>query len=80
MPSVRASLFFSFADRYGNLAINVLLTVVLARLLSPAETGLYSVAAGLINVAQSFREFGASVYILQEKELTREKLASATGV
>jgi O-antigen/teichoic acid export membrane protein len=73
-------LFFSFAARYGNLAINVLSMVVLARLLSPAETGLYSVAAGLINVAQSFREFGVSAYILQEKDLTREKLASATGV
>jgi O-antigen/teichoic acid export membrane protein len=80
MVDVRASLFFSFAGRYANLAINVILMVALARLLSPAETGLYSIAAGLINIAQSFREFGVSTYILQEKELTREKIASATGV
>lgn len=80
MASVRASLLFSFADRYGNLVINIVSTVALARLLSPVETGLYSIAAGLINIAQSFREFGISTYILQERDLTREKLASATGV
>ena len=79
MASVRASLLFSFADRYGNLVINIISTVALARLLSPVETGLYSIAAGLINIAQSFREFGISTYILQERDLTREKLASATG-
>jgi O-antigen/teichoic acid export membrane protein len=80
MASVRASLFFSFADRYGNLVINIVSTVALARLLSPVETGLYSIAAGLINIAQSFREFGVSTYILQEQDLTREKIASASGV
>jgi len=40
MSNVRRSLFFSFAERYGSLAVNILSTVVLARLLSPAETGL----------------------------------------
>lgn len=80
MTNLRLNLLFSFADRYANLVIGVVSTIILARLLSPAETGLYSVAAGLINIAQSLREFGVSSYILQEKDLTREKIASATCV
>lgn len=73
-------MLFSFIDRYANLFISIVSTIVLARMLTPVETGLYSIAAGFINVAQALREFGASAYILQEKELTREKIASVTGV
>jgi O-antigen/teichoic acid export membrane protein len=54
--------------------------VVLARLLTPLETGLYSVAAGMVNIAQTVRDFGAGNYILQEKELTRSRLAAALWV
>lgn len=80
MTSFRVSLIFSFVERYGNFIIFMFSSIILARLLSPAETGIYSVAAGLINVAQSLRESGVSTYILQEEQLSREKIASATGV
>lgn len=80
MNNIRSSLFFSFAERYGSLVVSIVSTIFLARLLSPAETGLYSVAAALVNIAQSLREFGVNNYIMQVEELTREKLALVTGV
>jgi O-antigen/teichoic acid export membrane protein len=80
VKNIHSSLIFSFAERYSCLFVNVLSTIILARLLSPAETGLYSVAAGLVNIAQALREFGVSNYILQVEEQTREKIALVTGI
>jgi O-antigen/teichoic acid export membrane protein len=54
--------------------------MVLARLLTPVETGLFSVAAGLVNIAQAVRDFGVGNYILQERDLTRSRLAAALWV
>jgi O-antigen/teichoic acid export membrane protein len=80
VTSVRGSLFLSFAEKYSILLINIVATVILARLLTPAETGLYSVAAGLINVAQTLRDFGVGNYIVQESDLTRRRLSTALGI
>jgi O-antigen/teichoic acid export membrane protein len=73
-------MFFSFADKYCSLIINVVSVVILSRILTPAETGLYSVAAGLVNTAQTLRDFGVTNYLLQESELTRARLGTALGI
>ena len=39
--STRNSLFFSFLDRYASLAISVVSSMVIARLLTPAEIGVH---------------------------------------
>src|SRR5260221_3223707 len=73
-------MIFSFADKYCSLIISVVSIVILSRILTPAETGLYSVAAGLVNTAQTLRDFGVTNYILQESELTRARLGTALGI
>ncbi len=80
MHDVRSSILYSFLDRYLNLAIGIASTVILARLLTPGETGLFSIAYGLVNIAQELRNFGTGPYILQERELTDRKIASALGL
>jgi len=80
LASIRRSLLLSFIERYSVLAITLVSTMVLARLLTPGETGLYSVGAALINIAQTFRDFGVATYVLQEEDLTRRRLATALGV
>lgn len=80
MSNVRSSFLLSFVEKYIVLILNIISTVVLARLMTPAETGLFSVASGLINLAQTLRDFGAANYVLQEKELTRDRLATALGI
>jgi O-antigen/teichoic acid export membrane protein len=77
---VRRSLILSFVEKYSVLAITIVSTVVLARLLTPLETGLYSVAAGMVNLAQMVRELGVGTYIVQEQELTPARLGTALGI
>ncbi len=76
-PSVRGALAWSFAERYLSLLITVPATMILARLLTPTQVGVYSLCAVVTNLASILRDFGVSEYLIQERELTREKLRSA---
>lgn len=74
--SARTALAFAFLDRYASLLIAVLSSMVIARLLSPAETGTFGVAMGLIAFISTVRDMGAGQYLLQEKELTQDRIAA----
>jgi O-antigen/teichoic acid export membrane protein len=80
MSSAKRSLIFSFVTQYAELAIQFVAVLVLARLLSPKEIGTYSVAAFLMTILHVFRDFGVARYVVQETELTAEKIRSAIGV
>jgi O-antigen/teichoic acid export membrane protein len=41
---------------------------------------LYSVAAGIVGIAQALRDFGVSNFIIQAKDLSRDQLATAIGL
>lgn len=55
-------------------------SVLLARILSPTEIGVYSMTVVFVNLAHVFRDFGVTTYLQREPELTPEKIRSATGV
>lgn len=74
--TLRKSLLWSLLDRYASLAIGIVSTMVLARLLTPAELGTYSVAMALVSVAATLRDVGAGNYLVQEKDLTVERVRS----
>lgn len=59
---------------------NFALTVILARILTPADVGIFSMSAVLIGVAHVFRDFGVTAYLKQEKELTEKTLRGAIGL
>jgi O-antigen/teichoic acid export membrane protein len=75
----RMSFLFSFAEKYTLLLLNTAGAMVLARLLTPSEVGVYAVGAVLVGLAQVLRDFGVGPYVIQEKELTDEKLRAALG-
>ncbi len=77
---VRRSLAASFFGQYLTVFIQFGSSLVLARLLSPAEIGVYSVAVVIFSFAHVFRDFGVTNYLIQEKDLTPEKVRSAAGV
>lgn len=77
MNIVRRSLFFSFAEKYSGIVIQFVTTIVLARLLTPEQLGVFSVAAVVISLAHMFRDFGIAQYIVQETDLTRARLQCA---
>lgn len=77
MDSVKKSLLFSFSQKYSEILVGFVSTLILARLLTPEEVGIYSVIATITVVAHMVRDFGVSNYIVQERELTDEKVISA---
>jgi O-antigen/teichoic acid export membrane protein len=75
--SVRSSLLYSAADSYVSAGTYLLSAVVISRLLTPEEIGIFSVAAAFAAFAATFRDFGVAEYLIQEKELTNDKIRSA---
>ena len=78
--SVRGAMVWSFAERFANLGVTLLSTMILARLLTPAQVGVFSLCASVTAVAGILRDFGVSEYINQEKDLSDDKLRAAFGI
>jgi O-antigen/teichoic acid export membrane protein len=80
MSTLRNSLVWSFAERYLSLLITIGSTLILARILTPTQIGIFSMCAAVTAVAGILRDFGISEYLIQEKDLTRQKLKAALGI
>lgn len=78
--SVRQVLAFSFLDRYAGLLIHTAASMVLARLLTPAEIGVYSVAMVLMALVSNFRDMGAGQFLVRHKALTTEAMRATFTV
>lgn len=80
MANLRRSLIINFFSSSGAAALQFIVSVLLARMLSPSEIGVYSMTVVFVNIAHMFRDFGVSTYIQREAELTDQKMRSAIGV
>ncbi|TXL65954.1 lipopolysaccharide biosynthesis protein [Zeimonas arvi] len=80
MASVRTSLALSFAERYVLIALSFVSNILIARLLSPEQIGLFSVTLAVIGVAQVIRDFGLGSYLIQEHGLTEAHVRTAFGM
>lgn len=77
MSQVRKSILLSFGQNYIGFALQFLSSVIISRLLTPAEIGIFSVAMVFIGFAHVLRDFGVGSYIVQEKNLTQDKIRAA---
>ncbi len=75
--SIRRSLAFSIIDRYASIALSFAMTIILARLLTPKDFGIFSIAMSFVILANAFRDFGTGSYLLQAKHVTDERLQAA---
>lgn len=78
--SARLSFLLSFAEKYTLLVLNTIGAMVLARLLTPAEVGVYAVGAVLVGLVQVLRDFGVGAYVIQAPVLDAQQLRAALGV
>ena len=78
--SIRHSVLYSALDKYTQQILLVVTTAVMARLLTPAETGLFLVANSVLLLADNLRTFGVGIYIVQAAELKPTTLRSAFTV
>lgn len=80
MTKLRRSLVINFLTTSGASLLQFITSIFLARLLSPSEIGVYSMAMVFVTVAHMFRDFGVPSYLQREPDLTPEKIRSAIGV
>lgn len=80
MTSIRRSLAFSFGQTYGGYVLGVIGTLVLARLLTPAEFGVFAIGTSVVMLLDAVRDFGVGTFLVQERNLTRERVRSAFTV
>lgn len=80
MANLRRSLIINFFSSTGSTLMKFIVSVILARILSPGEIGVFSMTVVFVNIAHIFRDFGVGTYLQREKDLTTDKMRSAMGV
>jgi O-antigen/teichoic acid export membrane protein len=80
MTKLRRSLVINFLASSGAAVLQFITSIFLARLLTPSEIGVYSMAMVFVGIAHMFRDFGVPSYLQREANLTPEKIRSAIGV
>lgn len=77
---LRRLLALAFLQRGLSAALYLAGTVILARLLTPQQVGIFSLSAAFVTIATAIREFGIREYVLQARELDRAHTRAAFGV
>ena len=80
MSRLRRSLIIVFFSSNGATAVNFIVSIILARLLSPDDIGIFSITVVVTNIAHIFRDFGVTSYLKTVKDLTPETIRAANGV
>lgn len=80
MTKVRSALVFSILTQHSRQVINLFTIIILARLLTPTEIGVFAVASSLVFLAIELRALGVGQYLIREKEIDKEKIRSALGL
>lgn len=68
-PNVRGALAFSTAQQYTDFLISFPAIMILSRLLTPAEIGVYSVCITFVNIVHMLRDMGTSEYLVQAERV-----------
>lgn len=76
----RRAFLVNLASSTGGVATRFVLGLLLARLLQPAELGLYALGMAVFGVAQLLRDAGVSAYLQREPELTDARFSACLGL
>lgn len=71
-----SGVFYTAISKYVGIFISLIVTAILARLLSPEEFGVVAVATVIITFFGIFTDLGISPAIIQNKELTEKDLSN----
>lgn len=80
MTGVRRAALYSMGQKYVAFVLQLGVTMVVARLLAPAEVGIFALGAAVAGIAQMLREFGVSAYVVSQKDVTQQQLRAAFTV
>lgn len=77
---VRRAFLGNLAASSGETGMRFLLGLALARLLQPADLGLFAMAAAVFGIVQLLRDFGVSAYLQREPALTPQRFSACLGL
>jgi O-antigen/teichoic acid export membrane protein len=80
MTSVRRSLAIVVVENQLIFVIQFAMSIIIARLLTPKEIGVYSIAVITLSAAHVLRDFGVVAYVIKEAELTAEKIRATSAI
>lgn len=76
---IRGAAVLQFVSKYSNVAVQLVVTAVLSRLVSPEEYGLVSVVTVFTALFQLFSDMGISTAIVQFRDLGEEDFGALFG-
>ncbi len=74
------SVILVYFERYFGVITSLITSMLLARILTPEEVGLQSVAIAFVSLMQFFRELGLATYIHTIDDLTQERFSACIGM
>jgi O-antigen/teichoic acid export membrane protein len=77
---MRKNLILSFVQRHLQLLVSVASVIVLSRLVSPEETGTFSIGVAIAALTHAVRDFGVGNFLIKEAEITIQKIQTAFTV
>lgn len=80
MSRIRKALLHSSISQYGVKLIGLVTMMVVARLLTPEELGVFAIASGIVMLLSEFKLLGAADYLIRERELSEDKIRRALGL
>ena len=78
--SVRKSLAWSFSQEFIQKGVRFAGSIAIARLLTPDEVGVFSIAMAAYFLIATFRDLGVNTYLVREPELTHDKVRTVFGI
>lgn len=78
--STRKSLAWSFSQEFGQTALRFVGSIIIARLLTPDEVGVFALAMAAHMLISSLQNFGMGSYLIREHHLTDDKIRTTFGM
>ncbi|MDE2370306.1 MAG: oligosaccharide flippase family protein [Burkholderiales bacterium] len=77
MSDLRRSIAYSAVQTYVSIGLQLVSTAVLSRILTPAQVGVFAIAAVFAALASTVRDFGIGEYLIQAKDLDTQRIRAA---
>jgi O-antigen/teichoic acid export membrane protein len=74
---MRRHIAISFIQKHLQLLVSIASVMILSRLISPEETGIYSIGVAIAALTHAVRDFGVGNFLVKETEITQVKVNTA---
>lgn len=80
MSSVRKALIYASVAQYLIKALGFASVIILARIMTPEELGIFAIASSVVMVVTEIRLLGTTNYLVRKEQVTTETISSGIGL